>query len=157
MLFGAQHTKCNFIFHFFSPGFKQQKQSDGLIALYVGHWHICMSSQESFSIGFLLREGNMVLKTETHFGEALVFEREKLESGYQAVLITLVPFSQSVFKLMEITEMTTKLPKPNSLNCIRGGGGRLWCHLHHMCLSRFMPKGILSFSHLANASGDIFL
>ena len=36
----------------------------------------------------------------------LIFEREKLESGYQAVLIMLVPF-QSVFKLMEITEMTT--------------------------------------------------
>ena len=63
-----------------------------------------MSSQESFSIGFLLREGTHLKLKLTLV--RLIFEREKLESGYQAVLIMLVPF-QSVFKLMEITEMTT--------------------------------------------------
>lgn len=70
MLFGTQHTKCNFIFpFFFPPGFKWQKQSDGLISSVcrsLAHLHVL---PRVIFHGIFARGVN-ISKIETLFGEA---------------------------------------------------------------------------------------
>lgn len=129
----------------------------GLQAPYVGHWHICMSSQESFFHGSFAQGGN-VSKIETLFGEAGIRvgkNREQLPSRANNVgSVSKCAQSGENHRDGHLTRLSVQQPK---LYLVGAGGGLVVSFVIPMSLSRFMPKGILSSIAWPVPLGDIFL
>ena len=102
MHFGAQHTKCNFIFPFPAPpGFKWHEQSGGLIGSVcrsLAHLHVLPRIVSHGIFAWVVN----ISKTETLSGEA-GSQGGKTDCSSQAVLTRLVLF-QSVFDPIKITD-----------------------------------------------------